>query len=85
MKLMMTDEDGEIEVVAAPEVRKKGREKPAANAKAIKAPLAAKKKGVGNKQQPQTLGQKLLTNILKPAENSGISPEIGRASCRERV
>ena len=69
------DEDGEIEVVAAPEARKKGRGKPAANAKAVKAPPAAKKKGVGNKQQPQTLGQKLLTNILKPAKNSGISPE----------
>ena len=44
------DEDGEIEVVAAPEARKKGGGKPAANAKAVKAPPAAKKKGVGNKQ-----------------------------------
>ena len=65
MKLMMTDEDGEIEVVAAPEARKKGGGKPATNAKAVKAPPAAKKKGVGNKQQPQTLGQKLLTDVFK--------------------
>ena len=69
------DEDSEIEVVAAPDARKKGGRKPAANAKAGKAPAAAKKRGAANKQQPQTLGQKLLTDILKPAENSGISPE----------
>ncbi|KAM3733934.1 hypothetical protein ACB098_11G175300 [Castanea mollissima] len=69
------DEDSEIEVVAAPEAGKKGGRKPAANAKAGKAPAAAKKRGAANKQQPQTLGQKLLTDMLKPAENSGISPE----------
>ena len=69
------DEDSEIEVVAAPDAGKKGGRKPAANAKAGKAPAAAKKRGAANKQQPQTLGQKLLTDILKPAENSGISPE----------
>ena len=69
------DEDSEIEVVAAPEAGKKGGRKPAANAKAVKAPAAAKKRGAANKQQPQTLGQKLLTDMLKPAENSGISPE----------
>ena len=69
------DEDGEIEVVAAPEARKKGRGKPTANAKAVKAPAAAKKRGAANKQQPQTLAQKLLTDMLKPAENSRISLE----------
>ncbi|XP_050281804.1 DNA topoisomerase 2-like [Quercus robur] len=69
------DEDSEIEVVAAPEARKTGGRKPAANAKAVKAPAVAKKRGAANKQQPQTLGQKLLTDMLKPAENSGISPE----------
>ena len=69
------DEDSEIEVVAAPDAGKKGGRKPVANAKAGKAPAAAKKRGAANKQQPQTLGQKLLTDILKPAENSGISPE----------
>ena len=69
------DEDSEIEVVAAPDAGKKGGRKPAANAKAGKAPAAAKKRGAANKQQPQTLGQKLLTDILKPAENSRISPE----------
>ena len=37
------DEDSEIEVVVAPEARKKGGGKPAANAKAVKAPAAAKK------------------------------------------
>ena len=69
------DEDSEIEVVATPEARKKGGGKLAANAQAVKAPAAAKKRGAANKQQPQTLGQKLLTDMLKPAENSGISPE----------
>ncbi|XP_030940905.1 DNA topoisomerase 2-like [Quercus lobata] len=69
------DEDSEIEVVAAPEARKEGGRNPAANAKAVKAPAAAKKRGAANKQQPQTLGQKLLTDMLKPAENSEISPE----------
>ncbi|KAL0006868.1 hypothetical protein SO802_008370 [Lithocarpus litseifolius] len=44
------DEDGEIEVVAAPEARKKGGRKPAANAKAVKAPAAAKKRGAANKR-----------------------------------
>uniref|UniRef100_A0A7N2MDA3 Uncharacterized protein n=1 Tax=Quercus lobata TaxID=97700 RepID=A0A7N2MDA3_QUELO len=69
------DEDSEIEVVATPEARKKGGGKLAANAKAVKAPAAAKKRGAANKQQPQTLAQKLLTDMLKPAENSRISPE----------
>uniref|UniRef100_A0A7N2ML28 Uncharacterized protein n=1 Tax=Quercus lobata TaxID=97700 RepID=A0A7N2ML28_QUELO len=65
----------EIEVVATPEARKKGGGKLAANAKAVKAPAAAKKRGAANKQQPQTLAQKLLTDMLKPAENSRISLE----------
>ncbi|KAK7826812.1 dna topoisomerase 2 [Quercus suber] len=63
------DEDSEIEVVVAPEAKKKGGGKPAANVKAVKAPAAAKKIGATNKQQPQTLGQKLAV------ENSGISLE----------
>jgi DNA topoisomerase-2 len=69
------DEDFEPEIVAAPEAGKKGGRKPAAKAKAAKPPAAANKRGAANKQQSQTLGQKLLTNMLKPAENPGISPE----------
>ncbi|KAK9283698.1 hypothetical protein L1049_011948 [Liquidambar formosana] len=62
----VSDEDFELEVVTAPEVGKKGGRKPAANAKAAKkAPAATKKRG----------GQKLLTAMLKPVENLGISPE----------
>ncbi|XWS74968.1 hypothetical protein CRYUN_Cryun01aG0044300 [Craigia yunnanensis] len=68
----ITDED--LEVVAAPEAGKKGGRKPAANSKAAKPPAAAKKRGpaVGKQSQAQ---QKLLTEMLKPAEDSGISPE----------
>ncbi|KAG6654498.1 DNA topoisomerase 2-like isoform X1 [Carya illinoinensis] len=70
------DEDVDLEVVAAPERGKKGGRKPAANAKAAKPPAAAKNRGAGNKQKPQTLSQKLISDMLKPAENSsGISPE----------
>jgi DNA topoisomerase-2 len=58
-------------------IDKKAGRKPAANDKAAKPPAAAKKRGAANKQQSQTLGQKLLTdiNMLKPAENPWISPE----------
>ncbi|XP_057978601.1 DNA topoisomerase 2 isoform X2 [Malania oleifera] len=72
-----SDEDFEVEVVAAaPEVGKKGgrRKQAATNAK-LAAASASKKRGQDNKQQPQLVGQKLLTDILKPAENPGISPE----------
>ncbi|KAK7826207.1 dna topoisomerase 2 [Quercus suber] len=66
-----------MEIEKAPEAAKpKGRAgSRKAPAKAGKAPAAAKKRGAAKKQQPQTLGQKLLTDMLKPAENSGISPE----------
>lgn len=77
------DEDFELEAVAAPETGKKGGRKPAANAKAAKAPAAAKKRGAPKKQQPQTLGQKLLTDMLKPTENAGISPEKKVRKMRE--
>lgn len=71
------DEDFDLEIVAAPEKGKKGGRKPAANAKAAaKPPAVAKNGGAGNKQKPQTLSQKLISDMLKPAENlSGISPE----------
>lgn len=68
------DEDFELESTAA---AKKGGKKPAVSTKAAsKAPAAAatKRRGAANKE-PQVLGQKLLTDMLKPAENSGISPE----------
>lgn len=70
--------DDEIEVVAAPAAGKKGGRKPAANSKvgaaAAKPPqAAAKKRGPAAKQSQAQ--QKLLTDMLKPAEDSGISPE----------
>ncbi|KAA8520228.1 hypothetical protein F0562_014484 [Nyssa sinensis] len=69
----ISDEDFELEVVAVPEEKKKGGRKPTKNdAKAAKPPAAAKKRG---KQQSQVIGQRLITEVLKPAENSGISPE----------
>ncbi|RVW87704.1 DNA topoisomerase 2 [Vitis vinifera] len=73
------DEDFEVEEVSASDVKKKGGRKPAANAKAAAAKPAAaaakNKRGAANKQQPQLLGQTLLTEIFKPAETLGISPE----------
>jgi DNA topoisomerase-2 len=69
------DENDSDDEVFELETGKKGGKKPAANAKAAKAPAAAKKRGAPKKQQPQTSGQKLLTDMFKPAENAGISPE----------
>lgn len=77
------DEDFELEVLDAPVTGKKGGRKPAAKAKAAKAPAAPKKRGAANKQQAQLSGQKLLTDMLKPAENSGISPEKKVRKMRE--
>ncbi|OMO96852.1 DNA topoisomerase II, eukaryotic-type [Corchorus olitorius] len=68
----INDEDSEVIEVAAPEAGKKGGRKAAANSKAAKPPAAAKKRGPAASKQSQ---QKLLTEMLKPAENSGISPE----------
>lgn len=69
------NDDSEVEMV---ETKKKGGRKPVANAKAAAKPPAAaagmKKRGPAGKQS-QVLSQKLLTDMLKPAENSGISPE----------
>ncbi|KAH7527866.1 hypothetical protein FEM48_Zijuj05G0012000 [Ziziphus jujuba var. spinosa] len=66
------DEDFELETGAA--AKKKGGRKAAANTKASKPNAAAAKRGAANKQ-PRTLGQRLVTEMLKPAETSGISPE----------
>ncbi|GFP92089.1 DNA topoisomerase 2 [Phtheirospermum japonicum] len=71
------DEDDEVEIIDdddfEPEEKKKkgGRRKPV-NAKATKPPLAGtKKRGpAANSKQSQNLGQKLITEVLKPAENS---------------
>ncbi|TKY49610.1 DNA topoisomerase 2 [Spatholobus suberectus] len=65
------DEDFEIMQPVAPEAgKKKGGRKPAVqNAK--KVPAATKKRNVGGKQS-QSLGQKLITDML---ESTGISPE----------
>ncbi|KAK1370431.1 DNA topoisomerase 2 [Heracleum sosnowskyi] len=70
------DEHFEVEVVG----KKKGGRKPAAGkAKAPKplaAPVATKKRGTAaSGKQSQMAGQKLITDVLKPVENDGISPE----------
>ncbi|XP_038905935.1 DNA topoisomerase 2 [Benincasa hispida] len=63
------DDDFEVKEVAPPATKKGGgrgggRKAAATNAKTTKPPAAAAK-----------LGQKLITEMLEPAENSGISPE----------
>ena len=76
--MMMYDENFEVEEVSALDAKKKGGRKPTANAKAAAgkpAATAKNKRGAANKQQPQLLGQTLLTEIFKPAETLGISPE----------
>lgn len=76
------DEDFDLEVVAAPPVgnKKGGGKKPTANAKGGKPP--AKKRGPASKQS-NVIGQKLITEVLKPAENVGISPEKKVRKMRE--
>nr|POE50683.1 dna topoisomerase 2 [Quercus suber] len=71
-----------MEIERAPEAAKPKGRASSRNASAkpwrLKCPKyqpRRKKRGAANKQQPQTLGQKLLTDMLKPTENSGISPE----------
>ncbi|XP_061355675.1 DNA topoisomerase 2-like [Gastrolobium bilobum] len=79
------DDDDDFELLqqeAAPEAgKKKGGRKPAAqNAK--KQPAATRKRNVGSKQS-QTLGQKLITDMLQVAEGTGISPEKKVRKMRE--
>ncbi|KAK6933820.1 DNA topoisomerase, type IIA, domain A [Dillenia turbinata] len=66
----VSDEDFDVEVVTAAE-GKKGAKKAAAAAK----PAAASKRGAPASKKTQLLGQKLITDLLKPSENEGISPE----------
>ena len=69
------DDDFDVQVKVVPETKKKGgRKAAAANDKAAKPPAATKRRGQASKQS-QGLGQQLLTEMLKPAEESGISPE----------
>ncbi|WOH04380.1 hypothetical protein DCAR_0623789 [Daucus carota subsp. sativus] len=71
------DNDSEVEVVKG----KKGGRKPAAGnskaaAKPPAAPAATKKRGpAATTKKSQLVNQKLITDVLKPAENSGVSPE----------
>ncbi|CAK9168694.1 unnamed protein product [Ilex paraguariensis] len=71
----MSDDDFDLEEAIAPEETKKRGKKATKNVKVAKPPAAAKKRGQATTQQPQLRGQKLITEVLKPAENSGISPE----------
>lgn len=70
------DDEFEVQVVKG----KKGGRKPAAgNAKAAKPPAApaeTKKRGpAASSKQSQLVSQKLITDVLKPAESAGVSPE----------
>lgn len=89
-KATQTDNDDfEVEIAAAPAAAKKGGRKPAGAAKAAaaaKPPVAAKKRGAAARKEPQTSsssGQKLLTDMLKPAESSGVSPDTKVRKMRE--
>jgi len=79
-KAAAEDDEFEVQEKAAP--AKKGGRKPAAqNAKPpAKAAAAPKKRNVGSKS---TLGQKLLTDMLQPAESIGTSPEKKVRKMRE--
>ncbi|GAB2260936.1 hypothetical protein Droror1_Dr00011791 [Drosera rotundifolia] len=75
-----SDEDFEAEVAAPSEKKEKGRSrgtasntKAAATTKTNGAP--PKKRGPASKQQSNLISQKLITDILKPAEESKISPQ----------
>ncbi|KAJ8748764.1 hypothetical protein K2173_011319 [Erythroxylum novogranatense] len=63
---VLSDSDDDFEVVELAEKKKGG------GIKGAKPPAATKKRGPANKKQP---GQKLLTEMLKPSETEGISPE----------
>lgn len=79
------DDDFELGQQSAPETEKKKRgRKPAAQNAARKPPAATRKRGVAANKQSQILGQKFITDMLKPAaENSGISPEKKVRKMRE--
>ncbi|KAJ6315497.1 hypothetical protein OIU78_018884 [Salix suchowensis] len=66
------DDDFDVQVKVVPETKKKGGRKAAAaaNDKAAKPPAVTKRRGPASKQS-QGLGQKLLTEMLKPAEGAG--------------
>ena len=76
------DEDFDFQEQAAPEAEKKKGVRKHAAQKAKKPPAVAKKGGVTNKQS-QILGRKFISEMLKPAENSGISPENNVRKTRE--
>lgn len=66
-------DDDEFEPAAAVGGKKKGGRKPAA-AKAAAAPKPPGKKAPANNQS-QSVGQRLITQVLKPAEDAGVSPD----------
>ncbi|KAI3440827.1 DNA topoisomerase 2 [Psidium guajava] len=68
------DDDYEIVDSEAVVAKKKGSRKPSVAAK-ISKPPAATKKGQANRQQARGATQRLLTEMLKPAESTGVSPE----------
>lgn len=78
--VVVADDDDdvfELQQKPAPATEKKRRgRKPAAQNAAKKQPAATGKRGGAGNKQSQILGQKFITDLLKPAdESSGISPE----------
>nr|BAE06274.1 topoisomerase II [Scutellaria baicalensis] len=67
-----TDEDDDA--FEPEEKKKKGGRKPAA----AKAPAAAKKRGPSAKQSSQLVGQKLITEVLKPAADDSPEKKVRR-------
>ncbi|KAK4379698.1 hypothetical protein RND71_001560 [Anisodus tanguticus] len=74
-------DDDEFEPEVAVEAKKKGGRKPATT----KAAAAAKppKKRAPAKKQSQSIGQRLITQVLKPAEDAGVSPDRKVRKMRE--
>ncbi|KAJ8565608.1 hypothetical protein K7X08_008184 [Anisodus acutangulus] len=72
----------EFEPEVAVEAKKKGGRKPATTKVAAAAAKPPKKRAPANKQS-QSIGQRLITEVLKPAEDAGVSPDRKVRKMRE--
>ncbi|KAK4372152.1 hypothetical protein RND71_007536 [Anisodus tanguticus] len=70
----VSDDEDEFEPEVAVEAKKKGGRKPATTKVAAAAAKPPKKRAPANKQS-QSIGQRLITEVLKPAEDAGVSPD----------
>ncbi|KAJ8573579.1 hypothetical protein K7X08_010090 [Anisodus acutangulus] len=73
-------DDDEFEPEVAVEAKKKGGRKPATTKEAAAKPP---KKRAPAKKQSQSIGQRLITQVLKPAEDAGVSPDRKVRKMRE--